>query len=191
MVGISGSLQARSSTAGVLATVGELVVAARVPGGLSASEGSGVGPVTFERVTGLAHLPHFNPDLDVDPAPPAVAAWRAALAAADAVVIATPEYAHSFPGALKDALDWVVGSAELYEKPILLVTASGGGGVLAGQGLMPVLEVLSSKVVGPVSIWGVSPKVVDGRLRDPDDVAALRTAVDRLLALVDPAGSPT
>ena len=175
VVGISGSLQAKSTTAAVLAAIGELVVTSELA----------AGPPTFERANGLAELPHFNPDLDVEPLPSTVAAWRATLGAADAVVIATPEYAHSFPGALKDALDWIVGSGDLYEKPILLVTASGSGGVLAGKGLLPFLEVLTSKVVGPVSIWGVTPKVTDGHFADTTDVAALRLAVDDLLALVE------
>ena len=171
-----GSLQGRSSTAAVLGSVGDLVTVA----------GGGDSDVTFETFGGLEALPHFNPDRDVDQAPTAVAVWRAALADADAVVIATPEYAHSFPGALKDALDWTVGSGELVGKPVLLVTASGGGGVRAGEGLLPVLRVLSTQLVGPVSIWGVSPKVVDGRLTDADDLAALSVAVDELLALARP-----
>jgi chromate reductase len=168
VLGVCGSLQARSSTASVLATVAE-----RLPSGTD-----------YERFTELGGLPHFNPDLDVDPVPTTVHRWRQALAAADAVVLATPEYAHSFPGALKDALDWIVGSGELVGTPILLVTASAGGGVRAGDALAPVLEVLTATVVGPVGIWGVSPKVSSGRLTDPDDLAALDTAVGRMIDLV-------
>lgn len=69
-------------------------------------------------------LPHFSPDRDTDPSPPAVARWRRAVAGADAVLIATPEYAGGMPGALKNALDWLVGSGELYGKPAVVVSAA-------------------------------------------------------------------
>jgi chromate reductase len=181
VVGVSGSLQARSSTAAVLASVAELVTLkadAEAPLGAACASAP-----SFEVFDGIEELPHFNPDRDVDPPPAAVAAWRAKLAAADAVVIATPEYAHSFPGALKDALDWIVGSGELADTPVLLITASSSGGVRAGEALAPVLEVMAGHVVGPITIWGVAPKVSEGRLTDPDDLDALAAAVDLLLSL--------
>ena len=74
----------------------------------------------------LAELPPFNPDLDGPDgnAPAAVAAFRASLDASAAILISSPEYAHGVPGVLKNALDWVVGSGELIDKPIALVNAS-------------------------------------------------------------------
>src|SRR4051794_18722094 len=169
VIGVCGSLQGRSTTSAVLSAIGELVDA---------------GGAQFGHFDGLEALPHFNPDHDGDPADPAVAAWRAALAGADAVVIGTPEYAHSYPGALKDALDWTVGSGEFVDKPTLLVSASGGGGVRAGAALAPVLLAMSARLVGPLSIWGVSPKVVDGRFAHAEDLTALDAAVAEVLALV-------
>jgi NAD(P)H-dependent FMN reductase len=75
---------------------------------------------------GLAGLPAFNPDDDEEGAvpPPAVAALRCAVAAADALVIAIPEYAHGVPGALKNALDWLVSSDALVGKPVALINAA-------------------------------------------------------------------
>ena len=78
----------------------------------------GGGAVHVDR--GPAALP---PDVDA-PAGGPVAAFRAEIGAADAVLIATPEYAHALPGALKDALDWVVGSGELYGKRVAVVSAA-------------------------------------------------------------------
>jgi NAD(P)H-dependent FMN reductase len=69
-------------------------------------------------------LPHFSPDRDTDSCPPAVDRWRRAVAGADAVLIATPEYAGGMPGALKNALDWLVVSGELYGKPAVIVSAA-------------------------------------------------------------------
>src|ERR1700760_3663222 len=70
----------------------------------------------------IGTLPHFNPDI-TDDDQPAVTDWSNAIADADAVLIASPEYAHSLPGSLKNALDWIVGSGELYEKPVALMSA--------------------------------------------------------------------
>ena len=61
---------------------------------------------TFDLWDGLREVPPYDQDDDVEPTPPAVAALRAAVASADAVLIATPEYNSSIPGALKNALDW-------------------------------------------------------------------------------------
>jgi len=60
----------------------------------------------------IAALPHFNPDLDTAEPPAAVRAFRERLGAAEGVIICSPEYAHGVPGALKNALDWIVSSGE-------------------------------------------------------------------------------
>lgn len=75
----------------------------------------------------ITDLPHFNPDLDIEPAPPAVAAFRQLLRQADGIFICTPEYAHGVPGSLKNALDWTVGTADFSHKPTVLITASTDG----------------------------------------------------------------
>jgi chromate reductase, NAD(P)H dehydrogenase (quinone) len=69
-------------------------------------------------------FPPFNPDLDVEPGFEAVSRLRAELRDSSAVLFSTPEYAHGIPGALKNALDWVVGSGELSGKPVALFNAS-------------------------------------------------------------------
>ncbi len=73
---------------------------------------------------GLAELPHFNPDLDCGAAPHPVADLRCQLQASDGVLISSPEYAHGVPGAMKNALDWLVGSGELVGKPVALINTS-------------------------------------------------------------------
>jgi NAD(P)H-dependent FMN reductase len=74
--------------------------------------------------SGLSELPPFNPDLDTQTPPPAVSEFRKQLLASDGVLISSPEYAHGVPGTLKNALDWLVRSGELYEKPVALINAS-------------------------------------------------------------------
>src|SRR5437870_1396517 len=99
ILAICGSLQARPANLALLRSA-----AANAP--------AGVEVVLFD---GLRDLPHFNPDLEPEgaPPPPAVAAWRRALAESDGVLIATPEYGFSLPGALKNGIDWTIGSGEL------------------------------------------------------------------------------
>ena len=94
---------------------------------------------------GLGALPHFNPDLDTDPAPAPVQAFRQLLQDADAVIICTPEYAFNMPGVLKNALDWSVSSGELVEKPVAAISASPSysGGDKALLSLLNTLTALS------------------------------------------------
>jgi chromate reductase, NAD(P)H dehydrogenase (quinone) len=83
-------------------------------------------PSTTEvRISDLVgRLPHFDDPRD---APPVVREFRNEVATADAVLICTPEYAFGIPGALKNALDWCVGSGEFINKPVAVVTASSSG----------------------------------------------------------------
>jgi len=72
---------------------------------------------------GLGQLPLYNPDLE--PAPPAsVNAWRQQVAAADAILIASPEYAHGVTGSLKNALDWLVSFPPFAHKTVAVLNAS-------------------------------------------------------------------
>jgi NAD(P)H-dependent FMN reductase len=86
---------------------------------------SGVATVFYE---GTASLPHFNPDDDRAPLPASVVELRAVLAAVDAVLISTPEYAGSLPGSFKNALDWTVGGGSFYGKPVGWINPSAMGG---------------------------------------------------------------
>src|ERR1039457_4670877 len=108
ILAISGSLQTRSSNTALL----------RVADAVAPTD---VEVAVYE---GVGSLPYFNPDLDRDPAPTAVGALRQSFQNADAALIATPEYAHAMPGALKNALDWLVGSGERYGKRVAVLCAS-------------------------------------------------------------------
>jgi len=76
---------------------------------------------------GLAEIPHFNPDLDIDSPPRTVTDFRSQLKEAAGILICTPEYAMGVPGTLKNALDWTVSSMEFSHKPVALITASSMG----------------------------------------------------------------
>ncbi|WP_051027450.1 NADPH-dependent FMN reductase [Nocardia higoensis] len=96
---------------------------------------------------GLRELPAFVPGADPEQFP-AVVALRAELARADAVLFSTPEYAGTLPGALKNLLDWTVGTADLYEKPVAwLCVAPEGRGDGAIATLASVLGYVGAAVV--------------------------------------------
>lgn len=94
----------------------------------------------------LDQIPPFNPDLDVEPAPAAVARFRALLNESSVVIFSTPEYAHGLPGSLKNLLDWVVGSGELSEKPVALIHASARG-EYAQASLREVLKTMNANLL--------------------------------------------
>ena len=121
---------------------------------------------TVDRYDDLGELPPFNPDLD-DPGD-AVRDWRDRIGATDAVVIASPEYAGSLAGVMKNALDWIVGSGELYRKPVGLMSAGTSGGVQARRALVQTLTWQGAHVVGSLGIdvprteSGASGVIMDG-----------------------------
>jgi chromate reductase, NAD(P)H dehydrogenase (quinone) len=134
---ISGSLRAGSTNTAVLRTASELA-------------GDGV---TTTLYAGMGDLPHFNPDDDREgePVHRAVAELRAQIAAADALLLCTPEYAGALPGALKNLLEWTVGDGGTYRKPIGWINASGPaaptGGSDAHDSLRKVLGYVHAEIV--------------------------------------------
>ena len=133
VLAISGSLQSRSSNTAVIQLAADL-----------ADERTCV-----DVFDALNRLPYFNPDLDVVPAPAAVADLRQRLGSADAVLIASPEYAHEMPGVLKNALDWLVSSGELYGKPVAVLCAapSSERGIFVRAALERTLNAEGARVV--------------------------------------------
>jgi chromate reductase len=125
----------------------------------------------------LKEIPPYDEDDDVEPAPAAVAALRAAIAGADALLFATPEYNSSIPGQLKNALDWIsrpLAKNPLRGKPVAVVGASAGafGAVWAQAELRKVLGAIGARVVDGEVAVGHAParfegnELVDGDLRE-------------------------
>lgn len=106
VLALSGSLRASSTNTALLRKI-----AARAPDG-----------VVIELFP-LGGLPLFNPDLEID-LPAAAAHFRTVIAASDAIIIASPEYAHGISGVLKNALDWLVGCEGFAGKPVLVLNAA-------------------------------------------------------------------
>ena len=130
----------------------------------------------------LGQVPPFNPDLDTDTPPMPVAAFRAALKSADAVLLSSPEYAHGVPGVLKNALDWVVGSGELVDKPVALLNASSRA-TRAWRSLVETLSVMSARVIREASITVALNGTgldAEGIASDPRLAVLVKSALRRL-----------
>ena len=150
ILGVSGSLRADSHNTALLRCA-----ARHLPDG-----------VELEVWDGLRGVPPYDEDDDVDPAPQAVAAFRAALAGADAVLFSTPEYNSSIPGQLKNALDWASrphATNVLRNLPVAVVGASTGafGAVWAQAELRKVLGAAGARVVDGEVIVGHAHRKMD------------------------------
>jgi len=99
---------------------------------------------------GIGNLPHFNPDL-TGSEPQSVIDFRAQLQASDGLLICSPEYAHGVPGVLKNALDWIVASGELVNKPVALLNASARS-VYAIASLTETITVMMGQIVTDASL---------------------------------------
>jgi chromate reductase len=133
---------------------------------------------------GLKEVPPYDEDDDVDPVPAGVAALRAAVAGADAVLFATPEYNSSIPGQLKNAIDWAsrpLATNVLRNKPVAVVGASTGafGAVWAQAELRTVLAATGARVIDAECGIGHAPT------RLLEDVLADDALRDQLCGVVD------
>jgi chromate reductase len=172
LLAISGSLRGASYNTLVLEAARELTD----------------GDVEFELYDGLKDVPPYDEDDDVQPAPAAVAQLRDAIAEADAVLFATPEYNSSVPGQLKNALDWAsrpLATNPIRNKPVAVVGASKGafGAVWAQAELRKILSAMGARVVEGEVAFGHAHEKFDeqGRLNDEQLSEQLRELVDSLV----------
>jgi chromate reductase len=173
VLGVSGSLRRHSHNTALLRAAGELV------------EEQGA---QFELFDGLKAIPPYDEDDDVGSGPAAVARLRRAIAGADAVLFATPEYNSSIPGVLKNAIDWASRPAvvsPLRNKPVAVIGASTGmfGAVWAQAELRKVLGATGARVTEVELAVGHAHEHLDpaGHPSDPAQEEALRDSVGVLL----------
>lgn len=177
ILAISGSLRSGSYSTALLRALAE-----EAPGG-----------VELELWDGLRDIPPYDADEDVDQAHTAVARLRDAVRAADAVLIATPEYNGSIPGALKNALDWAsrpFATNAFRNKPVGVVAASTGafGGVWAQTELRKVLGIMGARVADiEVSVAHAHEKIDDDGIVLDDTVReSLHDALSTLAETAQP-----
>jgi chromate reductase, NAD(P)H dehydrogenase (quinone) len=173
VLGISGSLRRDSHNTRLLRAAGEFV------------EQQGAEFAVFD---GLKAIPPYDEDDDVGEGPGAVARLREAIAEADAILFATPEYNSSIPGVLKNAVDWAsrpAGESPLRNKPVAVIGASTGmfGAVWAQAELRKVLGATGARVAAVELAVGHAHEHLEpsGHPSDPAQEEALRDSVGVLL----------
>jgi len=141
--------------------------------------------IRVEIFADLGRLPLFNVDLETD-APPVVGELKDALVAADAVLIASPEYAHGVSGVMKNALDWMVGNESFIDRPVALLNASPRASI-AQAALRETLATMSARIVDAAC---VAVPLLGGGYSEESLIADARLAallVSALRALADAA----
>jgi NAD(P)H-dependent FMN reductase len=168
VLGVCGSLQGRSANGSALDVAYGVVRA----GSASVDE--------FER---LDEIPAFDATRVDDPIE-VVDDWRRRVDEADAILIAAPEYAGGLAGAVKNALDWLVNSGNLYRKPVAVMSAGTSGGAHARAQLVQTLTWQGAYVIAELGISVPRTKSdAHGRFIDPSTIAALSSLADTVLAV--------
>jgi len=173
VLGISGSLRRGSLNSALLRAAAE-----RLPAGAELVE--------FDR---LREVPPYDEDVESEATPAVVEELREAVRSSDAILIATPEYNHSIPGQLKNALDWVsrpAGKSALNGKPAAAIGASTGmfGAVWAQAELRKVLGAMGGRVIETELPLGHAKELlIDDRLQlSPDQTEQLEEILAELVA---------
>ncbi|TWT25770.1 NADPH-dependent FMN reductase [Planomicrobium sp. CPCC 101110] len=175
IIAISGSSRKKSSTLKVLNSLNKFVPS----------------NVNYEIYDGIEKLPHFNRELDNDNPPAEVEVYRELLSRADGVIICTPEYIKGVPGVLKNAIEWLVSSAELYAKPVAVITASCDG-ENAHQALQLNLSMVNANVFdgGALLISGENNRLnEDGEFIKDEVNSSLKLLISKLLEEINKKGS--
>lgn len=173
ILGISGSLRTGSSNTALLHAAARL-----------APEGMKV-----EIAAPIDRVPHFNPDIDGDDSPAAVRRWRSEVREADGILICSPEYAQGVPGVLKNALDWLVSSGDLENKPLALINASPNylGASQAQASLILILSTMGANVLegATISVASVRGKLsANGEIIDAETKRAFATGLGVMAAVI-------
>ena len=166
LLAISGSLRRASTNTAALDALAKLAPA-------------GVKVLVYRD---LGKLPPFNPDDDVEdrPKPESVETLRALVGASDALIIAAPEYAHGLPGALKNALDWLVASETFAGKPTALINTSPRA-FHAQASLREILSTMAARLT-PEAFASIS---LTGKMVTVEDVLADPVCARRLTELLE------
>lgn len=168
IIGISGSLRAKSHNTGLLNFVRD-----NLPEGVSMD------------IADLAQIPMFNQDHETE-VPQSVQQLKDAIAAADAILIATPEYNHSIPGVLKNAIDWASRKPNVFnDKPLGILGAGGQFGTTRAQyHLRQIATALNMHAINvpQVLVYRAWEKFdADGRLFDEETQKVVMDHVHALL----------
>lgn len=171
ILAMSGSLRAKSTNLTIIENIAEMFSS----------------KINVRVYNGLAHLPHFNPDLEQSEPIAEVADFRRQIRESDGVLICTPEYVFSIPGALKNALEWTVGTNDFAGVPVALITASSLG-EKTHESLFLVLKTIEAKITENTAllISGARTKInSEGKISDAPTIEAINLLIESFLRAID------
>ncbi|SNY93899.1 NADPH-dependent FMN reductase [Cohaesibacter sp. ES.047] len=172
ILAISGSARRQSTNTALLRSVRDVAP-------------HGINVTVFDA---LGTLPVFSPDLEADPLPPTVAAFKAAVAACDGIIISSPEYVRTLPGGLKNAIDWLVSGDQIIDKPVALLHASHRGDDMLAT-LRLVLPTITSRFEPDIferfELMKASPDEVAQVMREPEQKARVQAYLTAFAAACD------
>ena len=174
ILAISGSLRADSYNTALLQNAAKL----NFPG------------ISLTMFNLLAQIPLFNPDSKQADLPEPVSKLRQMIDHSDAIIISTPEYAHGIPGALKNALDWLVSFNEIILKPVAVMSVSTSelGAYRAHSALIKVLHAMNTNVIIDASLNVPFAKLkfnAQGELIDSGTLLSLENALTRITVCIE------
>ena len=142
---------------------------------------------------GIQSLPIFSPDLGDENTPQIVLDFAAQVGEADGLIFSSPEYVHSLPGGLKNAIDWLVPRLELVDKPVALIHASHRGDLMLDT-LRDVLQTVTGNYDEEnflrFDLMNLSPPEIFETLSKPDNADQIRQFLNRLNCYIQQRKNP-
>ena len=170
ILAISGSIRKNSSNESILQTIKDVY-----------SE-----TLDIQLYHGIAELPHFNPDPDIEEIPLSVITFRELVDQADGVIICSPEYVFSLPAVLKNALEWTVATIVFSDKPVALIIASGLGEKALEQ-LILIMKTLQAKIgeSATLILQGARSKINSyGKITDPKAIDEIDKLIHSFMSTI-------
>ena len=142
--------------------------------------------LNIEIFSGLTEFPLFNPDTESDQTPETIKGFREKIQNADGVFICTPEYVHSLPAALKNAIEWTISTTVFSEKPVALITASGLG-QKAHESLCLIMKTIYARFSDETQlcISGARTKVAGNKIIDEPTLDKIKLLVSGFITIIN------
>lgn len=140
----------------------------------------------LEVFDGIEKMPHFNPSITDDELPEEVIEFRNKIAAADGVIISTPEYVFSIPGSLKNAIEWCVSTTVFSHKPVAMIIAAASG-EKAYESLSLIMTTIEAILPdeSKLLIQGAKGKLnINGEITDSATIEQIETVIQSLIATI-------
>ena len=142
--------------------------------------------LNIEIYSALSQFPLFSPESENDQTPDIIKEFRNKILKADGVLICTPEYVHSLPAVLKNAIEWTISTTVFSEKPVALITASGLG-QKAHESLCLIMKTIYARFSEETQlcISGARTKVADNKIIDEATLDKIKQLISGFIKIMN------